>query len=456
MEQVPTSPPASRREARSARPHAAWRAWLVRHLALFAGLGVLFLGGTLLSPDFLTIGNQRNVLEQVSINGILAVGMTLVILTGGIDLSVGSVLSLCSVVCAMLLMEPAGLTPGTLHRGQWTAVPAVVLPAVLLLVRRGPPAAGRSRWRRAAVRAGGPVLLLAGGAALLAWPGLAGTRSYSTLPVLVLVPLVGGMLGLASGLVIARTRLQPFIVTLAMMITAVGLAKFVAGHGGRVHSIYIAAPGQPGAPASFAALGEPVLKVGERTLRSGRVHEVRLIPIPGLFMLGTWGLAALLLHKYPLGRYIYAVGGNEETARLAGVPVGGVKVFAYTASGLLAGLAAVLFCANYKQGLATAGQMKELDAIAAVVIGGTSLMGGRGSILGTLVGIMIFGYLTNILNLRGVSSEIQDIVKGVIIVGAAVLQSGQLYEALRRLRSRRLAERDVPPEPGGSPAGDQP
>jgi simple sugar transport system permease protein len=154
-------------------------------------------------------------------------------------------------------------------------------------------------------------------------------------------------------------------------------------------------------------------------------------------MLGAWLSAAFILHKLPLGRYIYAVGGNEEAARLAGVPVAGVKVFAYTASGLLAGLAAVLYCAQYTQGKADAGLGKELDAIAAVVIGGTSLMGGRGSILGTLVGVMIFGYLTNILQLRAVSSEIQDILKGVIIVGAAVAQSGDVLGGLRNFWLRR-------------------
>lgn len=404
-----------------------------RYVPLLAALGVLFIGGVLLSPQFLTIGNQRNVLEQVSINGILAVGMTLVILTAGIDLSVGSVLSLCTVVCAMLLMHGTRSEDADgLSRAHWMAIPALALfGGVASAVLAG-------CW----LRRGGKIAIgvVVGVALLVGLPALAApwglglvTTGVSTLAVLIVVPLVGGMMGMLNGVIIARTRLQPFIVTLAMMISAVGLAKFVAGQGGRVHSIYIQTPTQAGAPESFAALGEPVLKVGERELRTGATHDVKLIPIPGLFMLGCWALAAVLLHKYALGRYIFAVGGNEETAHLAGVPVGRVKVFVYTVSGLLAGLAAVLFCANYKQGLATAGQMKELDAIAAVVIGGTSLMGGRGSILGTLVGIMIFGYLTNILNLRGVSSEIQDIVKGVIIVGAAALQSGNVYGGIGRL-----------------------
>jgi len=415
----------------------------LRQFTLFAGLGVLFLAGVLLNvpdkPDgenvFLRIGNQRQVLEQVSINGTLAVGMTLVIITAGIDLSVGSVLSLCSVVCAMLLMQQPVEDYEWLSRAH-----AIMLPAVFLFTALAGFGLTRRvfKWSlKAAIPATGLLGFIAVWVALGCPFQLAPAVKFSTLGVLLTVPLVGGMLGMTSGVIIAKTRLQPFIVTLAMMISAVGLAKFIAGDGGRVHSIYIESGEQAGAPASFAALGEPIVTVGERTLRTGKVHDVKLIPIPGLFMLGCWTLAAILLTKYPFGRYIYAVGGSEETSRLAGIPVDRVKIFVYTTSGVLAGLAAVLFCAKYKQGLATAGQMKELDAIAAVVIGGTSLMGGRGSILGTLVGIMIFGYLTNILNLEGVSSEIQDIVKGVIIVGAAVLQSGELFGGLRWLRRRR-------------------
>jgi len=410
---------------------------LRRFVPLLAALALLFVAGILLNiPEvagrgnpFLKVANQRNVLQQVSVNGILAVGMTLVILTAGIDLSVGSLLSLGSVVCAMLLMERPDADYEVLSRAH-----AVMLPAVMIFAGLIGYALIRRLWRGCGGWAWPVALLVALVAGWLAWGmpfGRSPAATLGTLGVLIVVPLVGGLFGMINGIVIAKTRLQPFIVTLAMMISAVGLAKFIAGQGGRVHSIYMAGPQQVGAPASFDTLGEPILTVGQETLRSGQVRDVKLIPIPGLFMLGCWSIAAVLLHRYPLGRYIYAVGGNEETARLAGLPVDRVKIFVYTASGLLSGLAAVLFCAQYKQGVATAGQMKELDAIAAVVIGGTSLMGGRGSIVGTLVGVMIFGYLANILALRGVSSEIQDIVKGVIIVGAAALQSGHVADNLR-------------------------
>lgn len=409
---------------------------LLRSLTLFAGLGGLFVVGTLAHPQFLTIANQRDVLAQVSINGILAVGMTLVILAAGIDLSVGSIMSMCTVVCAMLLMQRAegAAVPG-LGRAHWAALPAVALAITLvadrLLLARA------SRMTRVLANAGVFVGVLALGALLAQRVAGAGVAlGASTLAVLLVVPLVGGMLGLVNGVIIARTRLQPFIVTLAMMVSAVGLAKFIAGHGGQIHAIYAGDAEHVGAPGSFERLGATILTVGHEALRGGKTRELKLIPVPGLFLLGAWFCVAFVLHKLPLGRYIFAVGGNEEAARLAGVPVVGVKIFVYTACGLLAGLAGVLYCAQYTQGKADAGLGKELDAIAAVVIGGTSLMGGRGSILGTLVGVMIFGYLTNILQLRAVSSEIQDILKGVIIVGAAVVQSGGIVDWLRTWRTR--------------------
>ncbi len=407
---------------------------LAGYLTLFAGLGGLFVAGALLHPQFLTIANQRDVLGQVSINGILAVGMTLVILTAGIDLSVGSVMSLCTVVCAMLLMERPGPGLAGLTRAHW-----IVFPAVVLFVLLGGAAVVRFvRNRSPVIRVLAVVLYLLELIMLFGDFGApALSVGFSAIGVLLVVPLVGGLMGLINGVLIAKTRLQPFIVTLAMMVSAVGLAKFIAGQGGQIHAIYTGDAERAGAPASFEQLGATILTVGQETLRNGNVRELKLLPIPGLFLLGAWLCVAFVLHKLPLGRYVFAVGGNEEASRLAGVPVGGVKVFVYTACGVLAGLAAVLYCAQYTQGKADAGQGKELDAIAAVVIGGTSLMGGRGRILGTLVGVMIFGYLTNILQLKAVSSEIQDILKGVIIVIAAVAQSGDVLGSVRAFFLRR-------------------
>ncbi len=421
----------------------------LRQLTLLIALGIIFAAGVFLHPQFLTVDNQRDVLEFVAINGILAVGMTLVILTAGIDLSVGSVLSLCTVVCAMLIMPPDfdadGALGGTFTRAHLILLPALAIFGGLIAWLIVSPMV-RALGRRPRLTPLG-VTVAVGVSVIVACLVVQVARGYltdgfTTLGVALVVPPVGGLLGMASGLIIARTRLQPFIVTLAMMILAVGLAKWIAGDGGRIHTIYTAYENEQtrevevaGAPPSFERLGNlKLLEVGTVTQRSGNVRSVKLIPLPGLIFIGCWLLVAFLLHKLPLGRHIYAVGGNEEAARLSGIRTAQIKVFVYTASGMLAGVAAVLYCAKYMQGKADAGQMMELDAIAAVVIGGTSLMGGRGSIFGTLVGVMIFGYLTNILNLRSVSSEIQEILKGIIIVGAAAIQTGGLGGLMTSMR----------------------
>lgn len=421
---------------------------LLRQALLLAGLGLLFLIGTVTSEDFLTVDNQRDVLDYVAINGTLAVGMTLVILTAGIDLSVGSILSLCTIICAMLVM-PADyeldgvggwLAPLHLTRAHLFVLPAVGLFGGMLVGR----VVGRLVRRRPAswAWAWGAGLAAAGGLTWGVWAYLQGMTEIgvATTAALILTPLVGALLGMCSGVIIAGTRLQPFIVTLAMMIFAVGLARYIAGDGGRIHTVYTAAEGLPGAQPSFEALGTTkLLKVGEME-RRGRTYDLKLIPVQAVFMLGAWVVMFFALRKLPLGRHIYAVGGNEEAARLSGVNTAGVKIFVYSVSGLLAGLAGVLYTAKYTQGKATAGEMMELDAIAAVVIGGTSLMGGRGGLFGTLVGVMIFGYLTNILQLKSVSSEFQQMLKGGIIIAAATIQSGIAVEWLRRVRTALLPQ----------------
>ena len=147
-------------------------------------------------------------------------------------------------------------------------------------------------------------------------------------------------------------------------------------------------------------------------------------------------MAAIVVHiiltRLRIGRHIYAVGGNEETARLSGIKTDHVKILVYGISGFLSALAGVLYCSAYTQGKSDAGLTWELDAIAAVVIGGTSLMGGKGSVIGTVVGVLIIGYLSNILNLMEVPSEIQDVMKGVIIVGAVLLQEGSLTGVFKK------------------------
>jgi ribose/xylose/arabinose/galactoside ABC-type transport system permease subunit len=306
---------------------------------------------------------------------------------------------------------------------EWTRATTLAVPAMAILGAFA--GAGAAAWLlRAAARRTRRLAAAAGALAvggLLAALGAAHVGSgFTVLLVLLAVPPVGMVLGLASGFVIARGRLQPFIVTLAMMISAVGLAKFVAGKGGRIHAIYTDGMGAH-APPAFEVLASNLELFGER-----------LIPVPALFFLGVVVVAMFLARRTRFGRHVYAVGGNEETARLSGIRTGRVKIAVYGISGFLAGLAAVLYCAQYTQGKPDAGSMKELDAIAAVVIGGTSLFGGRGRVLGTVVGVLIFGYLSNFLNLKNVPSDLQDILKGGIIVGAVLLQEGRILRWLRR------------------------
>jgi simple sugar transport system permease protein len=156
----------------------------------------------------------------------------------------------------------------------------------------------------------------------------------------------------------------------------------------------------------------------------------RIVPVPGLFFLAVVALSAVLLRATTFGRYVFAIGGNEQAARLSGVAVDRVKIAVYALSGLLASLAGVLYTAQYRQGKPDAGAGMELDAIAAVVIGGTSLMGGKGSIAGTFVGVLIFGFLSNILQLNNIDSNTQLVLKGGIILAAVLLQERSLGDLL--------------------------
>jgi len=306
---------------------------------LSAFLGPLVLVGmvvaaSLLSPYFLRLSNISNVLRQVAENGIIAVGMTLVILTGGIDLSVGSVLALTNCLAAGLLV----------HSGQplWVVVP----------------------------------LVLAAGVAM----------------------------GVANGGTIARARIEPFVVTLAMMSVARGLAYIYSG--GRP----IVIPEEP-ATAGFLRLGQDI-----------PVSPEWGIPVPALFFLAAAALGALLLRHTAVGRRIFAIGGNREAARLSGIPVGLTLVTVYGICGLLSALAGLLHASMLNCGHPNEGVGLELNAIAATVIGGTSLAGGAGSVGGTVIGAMIIGILNNVLQLRDVNPYVQMLLKGLVIVLAVMAQ----------------------------------
>ena len=400
---------------------------LARRLAPFMGLIVIFAAGAILNGGtFLNMYNQLNVLGRISIKALPAVGMTLVIISAGIDLSVGSLVSLSSVICAMLLMER-----------EWTNATSLALPLFSMtgLVLGYGICSRILRSTNARETVSCPIRWLAGlvvAAALFAWGYRQAPAGFSTLAVLLIVPGAGAALGALNGLIIAKGRIQPFIVTLGTMSAAVGLAKFIAGKGGQIHTIYYDAAGYSAegtahiAPRSFDLLNSNIPLFG-----------VRIFPVTGLFFLVSVLVMYFVLTRLRFGRYIYAIGGNEETSRLSGIAVDRVKIVTYALSGGLAALAGVLYCSAYTQGKADAGITWELDAIAAVVIGGTSLMGGRGSVIGTMVGVLILGYLGNILNLQEVSSEVQDILKGVIIVGAVLLQEGMVARWIRAIRRRK-------------------
>jgi ribose transport system permease protein len=292
------------------------------------GLVLLVVVLSFLSPAFLTLGNAVNIFQQISVLAILALGATAVIITGGIDLSVGSVMALAAIVTA------------------WTASVAG-LPFALAIVA-----------------------------------GLA----------------AGSLAGLANGLLITKGKLPPFIATLAMLSVARGLTLVISD--GRPIS---------GLPSWF------------RLLVTYRLFGV--VPLSVLLVVLLYVLGAAYLRLRPSGRALYAIGGNEEVARLSGLRVDREKLKTYTAAGLLAGVGGLVLAARLNSAQPTAGTGVELDVIAAVVIGGASLAGGAGSVAGTLTGALIIGVLRNGLNLMNVSSFWQQVVIGAVIAAAVMVDT---------------------------------
>ena len=295
--------------------------FFARMPVMYAVVGLAFLCAIMmfLSDKFLTFANWSNILRQVSINGIIAVGMTIVILTGGIDLSVGAVMAL-SMTCVA----------GALLSG-------IPLPLAILMAL-----------------------------------------------------IIGVLCGAINGALVSYFRLPAIIVTLAMMEIPRGIALLYTG-------------GYPLAklPKDFAFLGQ---------------GQVLGIDTPILIMLVVFLAAYLLLNVYPIGRYLYGIGGNEEAVRLSGIHVRQRKLLAYTLCGLTAAISGVVLSSRLMSGQPNAGIGFELDAIAAVVLGGTAITGGRGHIFGTLIGAVTLGVLNNGLNLMEVSPYTQRVIKGVIIL----------------------------------------
>jgi len=416
---------------------------IISRTKLYWGLIAIFLIGVLGSPVsskgnniFLSYGNLLDVLRQVSITGLIATGMTAVIITGGIDLSVGSLMAICSVVCAMLLTVE-GDTPAVAMGLPMAGIVALVIGfSVVRFVFTNieKARAGEDVGRDLTLDATrGMIIPLAVGAvlaALLIWFLLPeASTKFGVLGVLIIAPCVGLCFGAINGILIVAGRLQPFIVTLAMMVTALGIARLTAGQNNAVLPVYTGT----NAVAEFDTLRSLVFGV---------------VPMPGLFFIAAIVIYAAVLRFTPFGRYVYAIGGNEEAARLSGIESGKVKITTYAISGLLAGIAAVLYVAQYRQGKPDAGAGLELDAIAAVVIGGTSLMGGRGSMAGTFCGVLIFGLLSNILQLHNINSNLQLVLKGLIIVGTVLVQERNAADLLGflRLPAFRPAQKDASAE----------
>ncbi|UXT20646.1 ribose ABC transporter permease [Agrobacterium tumefaciens] len=285
-----------------------------------AGLIVVSILMGLASDNFFSVNNIMNVLRQVSVVGILAVGMTFVILTGGIDLSVGAVMALVGTLSAGLMVN--------------SGLPAsVALPAGLF---------------------------------------------------------IGLGIGIFNGALVAWGKMPAIIVTLATMGMARGLGLIYSG-------------GYPvsGIPSWISWFG---------------VGRVGVVPVPVIIMVAIYAIAWVLLQRTAFGRHVYALGGNELAARLSGVKTQRVKLAVYGISGVTAALAALILTGRLMSGQPNAGVGFELDAIAAVVLGGTAIAGGRGLILGTLIGAVLLGILNNGLNLMGINPYLQDVIKGGIIL----------------------------------------
>jgi len=301
----------------------------------------------ILSPLFFSYINLANLLTQASFTGLLALGMTFVILMGGIDLSVGSMVGFASILYATVL-----------HGALFTFMPEQIF------IYQGAPKLT-------------PIL---------------------PLPLDILFVLaVGSLFGLLSGFLSHRFRVHSFIITLCIMIFTRGLAVSYT-HGQPLF-------GMPD-PVSYLAYGLPAR-----------------IPMPTIIWLGSSLLCLLFLRYTRFGRGIYAVGGGEEAARLSGIQPAWYRIFPYIASGFFAALVGIMMSGRMGCGDPKIGQGWELDAIAAVVIGGTSLTGGKGSVGGTAVGVLIMGLIINIMNLLEIEAYPQAMAKGIIIIAALALHS---------------------------------
>jgi len=307
-------------------------AGLLRNLGLVLVLLLLCIIGTITSDNFLTSDNIRNILVSSSVIGVVTVGMTFVIIGGGIDLSVGALVALASV-----------------------------------------------------------------------WATTLATQDYGPVVMVLCALLVGLCAGLINGTLIAYGRLVPFIVTLAMLVSARGLAAKIANNRTQI--------------------------VDQQAIKDIARRDVVGVPLLVVILGVVLAVGWVLLNRTTFGRRTFAIGGNAEAARLAGIDVRRHTVMLYALSGICCGIAAVMLVARTTTGSSTHGNLYELDAIAAVIIGGTLLSGGRGTLIGSFLGVLVFTTITNIFILNNLATEVQNIAKGLIIVAAVLLQSRTTREA---------------------------
>lgn len=300
-----------------------FKSFLMKYKSL-VGLIILCLIVSIIAPRFLTLGNITNVLTQVSVNAIIALGMTFVILTGGIDLSVGSIVAISGAVAAYMV------------KGNVNVLAAVAVAVI-----------------------------------------------------------IGAAIGYLNGFIVARGKIQAFIATLATMTIFRGVT-------------YVFTGGNP-----ISGLGNSFMIIGNKKLAG--------LPLPVIFMILVFIIAAYVITQTRFGRYVYAIGGNEDSARLSGISTNKIKNLVYMISGITAAISGVIVTSRIGSASPNSGSGFELDAIAAVVLGGTSLAGGEGQILGTIIGAVIIGVLNNALNLLNVSPFYQSIVKGAVILLAVLV-----------------------------------
>ncbi|NOH16177.1 ribose ABC transporter permease [Clostridium cochlearium] len=298
--------------------------FLLKFKSLF-GLILLCVIISILTPRFLNVSNIMNVFTQVSVNAILAIGMSFVILTGGIDLSVGSTLAISGAISASIIR----------------ATNSIFLSIIVALI-------------------------------------------------------IGAIIGLMNGVVVAKGKIQAFIVTLATMTILRGVTMVYTN-------------------------GTPISGLSDKFMLIGNKKILGYIPVPAIITIVVLIIAWYILSQTRYGRYVYALGGNEDSARLSGINTDKIKTLVYVICGITAALSGVITTSRVGSASPNAGLGFELDAIAAVVLGGTSLAGGEGTVVGTIIGAMIIGVLNNGLNLAGVSAYYQSIVKGLVILLAVLI-----------------------------------